>query len=49
MARILPEDWLGSSWLHDGERDTIGWLADALTDDYTVWTGVEWASREGTT
>lgn len=46
MARILPDDWLNSSYLHDGEKDTIGWLADALTDDYTIWTGVEWASRE---
>lgn len=46
MARILPEDWLHTAYLHDGERETIGWLADALSDDYTVWAGVEWVSRE---
>lgn len=46
MARILPSDWLHSAYLHDGEKETIGWLADALTDEYVVWAGVEWASRE---
>lgn len=46
MAIILPPDWLHSAYLHDGEKDTIAWLADALTDDYVIWVGVEWASRE---
>lgn len=46
MARIMPPDWLHTAYLHDGEKETIGWLADALTDDYLIWAGVEWASRE---
>ena len=46
MAIILPPDWPDTAYLHDGEKETIGWLADALTDDYVVWAGVEWASRE---
>lgn len=46
MAQVYPHDWLHSAYLHDGEKETIGWLADALSDDYIVWAGVEWASRE---
>lgn len=46
MARILPADWLHSAYLHDGEKETIGWLADALSDEFTIWAGVEWVSRE---
>lgn len=46
MAKILPHDWLHTAYLHDGEKETIGWLAEALSDDYLIWAGVEWASRE---
>lgn len=46
MARILPADWLHTAYLHDGEKETIGWLADAMPDDYVIWAGVEWVSRE---
>ncbi len=46
MAQVYPQDWLHSAYLHDGEKETIGWLADAMSDDYVIWAGVEWASRE---
>lgn len=45
MATVFPQDWLHSPYLHDGEKSTVGWLAQTLPDDYTVWAGVEWASR----
>jgi len=48
MALVHPSDWFSSSYLHDGEKETIEWLKDALSDDHVIWAGVEWASRERT-
>ena len=45
MARINPEDWRHGSFIYENEKETLAWLSEALSDDYVVWAGVEWASR----
>ena len=42
MAQVIttaPEDAF-----HDGERDTLNWLQDALPDNYLLFAGLEWAA-----
>lgn len=46
MAKVFPADWNASTFMHEGEKETIEWLQDALSDEYVIWAGVEYASRE---
>ena len=44
MAEIIPADWQDVDFLHEGEKDTLAWLEEALGDDFVIYAGVHWAS-----
>ena len=45
MARIIPPDFNApnQTGLHESERQTLEYLAEALPDSYTVFSNVMWA------
>ncbi|MDF1822277.1 MAG: ATP-binding domain-containing protein [Alcanivoracaceae bacterium] len=44
MAHIIPSDWLEADFLHEREKETVGWLEEALPDEFTVYAGLRWAA-----
>ena len=47
MAHITPTDWQHLDCLNDEEKSTLGWLGDALPDDYQLFAGLGWAASHG--
>lgn len=44
MAQVIPADWLSADFLHEGEKETIGWLEEALPPEYYIYAGLRWAA-----